>query len=682
MWPKGKSLGRVLARFASPKPEQLWQQYLAALLILGVVITVGYIADNRIAQRTLIATQGIRDSNAQMKLAQDILGRTSNWESQHPPEVGNLLTTIDAFERLGQTMLDRAERANGAMPPGVADRQLPELINAFVEQVRAISDVSAEGYRARHQEILAIYHEKGLHDALVGLSMAYANQLSDGLQRQNTLRSGLFLAAVVILLVEGLLIFGPGQYAVGATITKLRRQKDVLTASRNRLLQSNDHLQRHMRKDQLTGLPNRTSLIAYLERIFRQRETDDLSLYLIGLDGFKAVNDMIGHDYGDALLSAIGTTLQNCIDSEDMIARVGGDEFVIVTSEDRVALLDRFFAAVKTPVDVKGRRIPVKISCGHLEIGQSKRKPMEVLADAEIALQVAKGNGGGYAQEFTQSLRDNISLMQELQLELQEALQNGEIEPWFQPQINLADGKLHGAEVLVRWRHKTRGLLPPMIFLQAAERAGLIVELDHAVWRAAIQQASTWQREDIWKPVISLNAAPDTLADPNLVERFLLLLSRSGLDVDQIVIEVLETTLIESHDDMAAINIDQLAECGIALELDDFGTGHASLSKLTQLPIAGIKLDRSLIEPLPGQAANSVIRAILALASELGLSVVAEGVEVEEQATQLTHMGCGVAQGYGFGRPMSSDDFTEWLRKHAQTPVEMLSNSPPKARRA
>ncbi|MEJ8562185.1 EAL domain-containing protein [Yoonia sp. GPGPB17] len=196
-----------------------------------------------------------------------------------------------------------------------------------------------------------------------------------------------------------------------------------------------------------------------------------------------------------------------------------------------------------------------------------------------------------------------------------------------------------------------------------------MIDLDHAIWRSAMDHAKAWETSAIWNPVISLNAAPDTISDPHLLERFLLTLQRSGLSADQVIVEVLETTLINGKDDIAAINIDSLADCGIALELDDFGTGYASLSKLTQLPLAGIKLDRSLVAPLPDQAADSVVRAILALAAELGLHVVAEGVEVDEQAAHLNARGCGVGQGYGFGKPMPAEEFTRWLELHAKNPV-------------
>ena len=362
--------------------------------------------------------------------------------------------------------------------------------------------------------------------------------------------------------------------------------------------------------------------------------------------------------------------LQSCVDYDNIVAHVSGDEFVLTSSEPTRFLIDRIMAALKEPFLVGGRRIPINASIGHLQIGKGVRRPLEILADAEIALQFAKNSGGNRAQAFTNDLRNNLGMMQRLQLDLTDAIRNGEIEPWFQPQVRLSDGRLHGAEVLARWRHPTRGLLTPDAFLPAAERAGLMIDLDHAIWKAAMKHARQWQTENIWRPSISLNVAPDTIADPHLLERFLLALQQSGLDADQVILEVLETTLINGKDDLAAINIDSLADCGIALELDDFGTGYASLSKLAQLPLTGIKLDRSLIAPLPDQAADSIVRAILALAVELGLHVVAEGVEESEQAAHLNERGCGIGQGYGFGRPMPPDEFTSWLAVNAHLELQ------------
>ena len=192
-----------------------------------------------------------------------------------------------------------------------------------------------------------------------------------------------------------------------------------------------------------------------------------------------------------------------------------------------------------------------------------------------------------------------------------------------------------------------------------------MVDMDHSIWKSAMKYARGWELAQLWRPCISLNAAPATISDPYMIERFLFELQKSGLAADQVVVEVLETTLIEGKDDMAAINIDSLAECGIALELDDFGTGYASLSKLTQLPLSGIKLDRALVAPLPDHSADSVVRAILALTTELGLHVVAEGVEEDAQARHLSSRGCAFGQGYGYAKPMPPDEFATWLQRHA-----------------
>ena len=683
MLPKGQSLARAFARFATRKPERLWIHYVFAASLFFGLIVMTHMLDQKAVERTVVASQGINETSEHVLLAEAVLERAATQDPLADPDRLQLWEATTRFEAAISDFLEGLD-IHGPVFAHYTEGQ-PSLVAQFADFIalaRQSSSTNQETARQAQTQLRAHFHDQGMHDRMVAVSGIFAKLITDEADRLTELRDTLLTATALVLLAEAILVFWPAQYAVQTTIKKLQRQKGVLLASQARLKQVNERLQHLLRRDQLTGLPNRNSLIAFLERLIARRETADLRLYLFGLDGFKTVNDMIGHDYGDELLVKFGAALSDCIDTEDMIARVGGDEFVVVSAEDSAALLSRVDAAIKAPFDIKGRRIPVKASIGHLEIGTAVRKPMDILGDAEIALQAAKGKGGGQSLAFSASLRAELGEMQELQLELQEAIQNGEIEPWFQPQIRLSDGLLHGAEVLARWRHPKRGLLPPGAFLDASERAGLIVDLDHTIWRAAMMQAKDWQEQGIWRPSISLNAAPDTIADPHLIERFLFTLNRSGLQPDQVVIEVLETTLIESNDDMAAINIDHLAECGIALELDDFGTGYASLSKLTQLPLAGIKLDRSLVAPLPDQAADSVVRAILALAAELGLSVVAEGIEESVQARHLGKSGCRIGQGYGFGKPMPADEFTEWLKSHAEIPAQLLFDAPPAARRA
>lgn len=468
--------------------------------------------------------------------------------------------------------------------------------------------------------------------------------------------------AVLVVLAETALIFLPDQRALQEHVLELRESKMQLEHLNAQLHHIGDH-------DALTGLPNRRRLIAVLERQQSHRPGAGQTFLVVGLDGFKSINDSLGHELGDDLLVAVGYALRCCVDDEHIVARIDGDEFALLSDEPSEQILQRVIAAFTDPFDVQGRRVKVNASIGYMTLDDPDADAMAILADADLALQTAKDAGGHRALRFTSVLREDAGQLQLLKMELPDAIRNGELEPWFQPQVRLSDGSLHGVEVLARWRHPTRGMLTPDSFLHAAEKAGIMVELDHAIWLAAMRQAMIWQNADLWRPVISLNAAPDTISDPYLIEKFLLSLRNSGLSVDQVIVEVLETTLISGAGDMAAVNIDGLSECGVALELDDFGTGYASLSRLTQLPLSGIKLDRSLIAPLPEHGADSVVRAILALATELGLHVVAEGVEDTDQAQHLIDCGCAVGQGYGFARPMPPKEFLGWLRANASKPV-------------
>ena len=476
-------------------------------------------------------------------------------------------------------------------------------------------------------------------------------------------------AAVLVLLAEAMIIFYPAYLAVQNQIRALRDQSMRLLSSKVASQQTNVRLLYLANHDTLTGLPNRTNLIAILTERMIRGEAEEQTFLFIGLDGFKSINDSAGHESGDDLLIAVGQALRTCVDSDQIVARIGGDEFAIMTDEAPGPMLRRVMAALSDPFDVQGRRLKVQASIGFLVLDHHRTDPMAVIADATMALQVSKNEGGNRAQEFTPALREAARHAQQLQMEVPDALRNGELEPWFQPQIRLTDGALHGVEVLARWRHPTRGLMTPDRFLPAVERAGMTVEMDLAIWQAAMVQAMKWQSMDVWDPVLSLNAAPTTIADPYLVERFLLVLRNSGLRPEQVIVEVLETTLIDGTGDIAAMNIDSLSQCGVALELDDFGTGYASLCRLTQLPLSGIKLDKSLVAPLPDHAADSVVRAILALSAELGLHVVAEGIEEIHQAQHLQDRGCTIGQGFGFARPMPALEFEMWLSLHASQPV-------------
>ena len=674
---------RVIAFTSRSNPERLWMHYSIALLIICALLIATHSVSRKIIDQGAAAADALNLGNRQMLLAyetmmlaeEDLLGNLNTPNA--------LIESIDHFERVHedimQTVFWSSELEDHYF--GGPNALYPTIL-AHGDLLRQIDAANEADKRILLAQVKDLFGDSRLRDQLFTASKLIETASRNEAERLSNLQVQLIVGSALLLIVEILFIFLPAQMIVRANIKALRKQGDTLRRSQSELQLANGKLEYLINHDTLTGLPNRGYLMKYIRSLMPNPNAPELGILFLGLDGFKSINDTAGHDFGDNVLMQVATKLKSCIDEDNIVARVGGDEFVLVTDEPAEDLVTRIQSSFTDPLVVNGRQLPLKMTIGYQSIPQDQTEPQTVMADVGLALHFAKNSGGNRALKFQINLRKEIGSKLMLQLELSDAIQNGEIEPWFQPQIRLSDGRLHGAEVLARWRHPTRGLLTPDKFLPAAELAGLTIEMDHAIWKAAMNFARTWQNDDIWHPCISLNAAPDTIADPYLIERFLLELQASGLEADQVIVEVLETTLINGKDDMAAINIDSLAECGIALELDDFGTGYASLSKLTQLPLSGIKLDRSLIAPLPDQNADSVIRAILALAAELGLHVVAEGVEEDRQAKHLSNRGCAIGQGYGYARPMPPDEFGKWLQIHAKGAMVAGSPQSPVAKRA
>ena len=662
-----KTAGRLMPR----KPDRLWLHYCSALVIIFCLIIATYLLNRAMLERGILAAEGIVKSNEQVLIAQDIVAMSDDLAIATAPDFGNFNKAVVRFETVYVDVLSTELHSNMLDEHLFQETEgLQQSVREFLTITKRFSVAPADARPTLNLRIRHIYGAGGLKAELLQTATLIARQVKAEAAYFKALQRTMLVASGIVLLAEAVFIFLPAQRSVQSSLRAMRKTTNDLRASQKQLKEMNRQLEHTVSHDQLTGLPNRRSLTEYMKGAKLIKNGDEWSLFLVGLDDFKSVNDTIGHDHGDAMLIAVSRALTSCVDYEHLVARVGGDEFALISNEPTRYLIDRITAAFQEPFVINGRRIPINVSIGYLSDSDGTKPPLDFLADAEIALKYAKSAGGNRNQAFTQHLRDDLIMMQQMQLDLMDAIRNGEIEPWFQPQVRLSDGRLHGAEVLARWRHPTRGLLTPDVFLPVAERAGLMVDLDHAIWKSAMDHARKWEESGVWRPVISLNAAPDTISDPYLVERFLLALQRSGLEADQVIVELLETTLINGKDDLAAINIDSLADCGIALELDDFGTGYASLSKLTQLPLTGIKLDRSLIAPLPDQAADSVVRAILALATELGLHVVAEGVEENVQAAHLNDRGCRIGQGYGFGKPMPAAEFTTWLENNAKAQLQ------------
>lgn len=417
--------------------------------------------------------------------------------------------------------------------------------------------------------------------------------------------------------------------------------------------------------DALTGLPNRTLFFERLEKALSGPGASRFGLCYLDLDGFKTVNDSLGHSAGDRLLVEVADRLQSCATGPgEVVARLGGDEFVALTTgadtEQKAAdLAVRILSALSTPIRLEGRELSVRGSIGIVEGPARERTPAEVLRSADITMYRAKAAGGNRF-EFADAEADARAITRHgLTNALPAALERGEFFIEYQPLVHMHDGSVHGAEALVRWSHPQYGVLGPDRFIPLAERTGLIVPLGRWVLEEAVRQARNWQRQHGGSKLrINVNLSPTQLHHPGLVADTIAVLEKSGLAPGALCLEVTESALIGADDELLE-PLRRLAALGVDIALDDFGTGYSNLANLRRLPVSVLKLDRSFTQGMQQSPADPVdvkiVEGIVALAHSLELAVTVEGVETGAQAAQLRDLGCDTAQGWYYARPGAPD---------------------------
>ncbi|WP_200305417.1 putative bifunctional diguanylate cyclase/phosphodiesterase [Streptomyces adelaidensis] len=417
--------------------------------------------------------------------------------------------------------------------------------------------------------------------------------------------------------------------------------------------------------DALTGLPNRTLFFERLEKALAAGDGQRFGLCYLDLDGFKTINDSLGHAAGDRLLVEVADRLQSCATAPgEMVARLGGDEFVALTTgtdtEREVDdLADRIMNALVTPVRIDGRELLVRGSIGIVEGPAGERGPAEVLRSADITMYRAK-SAGGNRYEMADAEADARAITRHgLTNALPAALDRGEFFIEYQPLVHLGDGTVRGAEALVRWLHPQHGVIGPDRFIPLAEHTGLIVPLGRWVLEQSVRQAREWQERHggtgAAGPLrVNVNLSPCQLTHPGLVQDTVDILERAGLEPDALCLEVTESALIGADDDLLK-PLRRLSEMGIDIALDDFGTGYSNLANLRRLPVRVLKLDRSFTQSMQQFPADPVdlkiVEGIVSLAHGLDLAVTVEGVETGAQAEQLRILGCDTAQGWYYARP-------------------------------
>jgi diguanylate cyclase (GGDEF)-like protein/PAS domain S-box-containing protein len=433
--------------------------------------------------------------------------------------------------------------------------------------------------------------------------------------------------------------------------------------------------------DQLTGLPNRVMFMDRLERSL-QSFTDGgrhVALMFLDLDRFKLINDGLGHEAGDRLLQRVGERLQSSLRSADLLARFGGDEFTVLCEVDSPAealeIARRLKAGMDRPlVGMDGEQF-VSLSIGVALSSVDTTAASTLLRQADVAMYRAKDGGPERIAMYSDG--DQLVTLHSLQTsnDLHRALERREFELHYQPFVDLHTLTLTGLEALVRWKHPTRGLLLPVDFIPAAEESGLIVPIGHWVIAEACRQAAAWSIErnhahqDSHRLNIAVNVSVQQLADPSFELRLTEALEDSGFAADQLWLEITEGIIL--HDpDAAVATLRDLRHLGVHIAIDDFGTGYSSLSYLKRLPVEILKIDQSFIDQLDHDPEDrAIVRAIMALGDSLGLAVIGEGVERSSQAVELSALGCAIAQGFLYGRPLPAseigpyptDDLAGWL---------------------
>ncbi|GLK90202.1 bifunctional diguanylate cyclase/phosphodiesterase [Pseudomonas turukhanskensis] len=417
--------------------------------------------------------------------------------------------------------------------------------------------------------------------------------------------------------------------------------------------------------DALTGLPNRTCLQAFLDGKLKVLSTQENPLVLLSLDldRFKPVNDLLGHAAGDQVLNEVSRRLCECVRHEDLVARVGGDEFVLIlcdlSNQDNVeALCQRVLASIEQPIEIDGHQTFISASIGITMAPNDALEASELLRYADIALYEAKAGGRSTWRFYSGDMNAKIVERRRLEADLRFAIKHGELRLHFQPRYRIADGQIVGAEALVRWQHPERGLIPPDTFIPIAEQTGLIIALSNWVMSTACQYAAQWPQPLF----LSINLSPIEFKSGGLVERIEQALADSGLNPARVELEITESVMLDDAGGALAL-MHTLKKLGVRLAMDDFGTGYSSLSYLRTFPFDGLKIDRSFLNRL-GESADdrAIILAIVGLGHALSLTVTAEGIETAEHLRMLNAVGCDEGQGFFLSRPLDVQAFDALLQ--------------------
>jgi diguanylate cyclase (GGDEF)-like protein len=434
-----------------------------------------------------------------------------------------------------------------------------------------------------------------------------------------------------------------------------------------------EQLRRNAFHDSLTGLPNRLLFMERLTQTVERAKQDrdyKFAVLFLDLDRFKVINDSLGHLIGDQLLVAIARRLEACLSKEDMVARLGGDEFTVLLEnircdDDATKIAERVQQALATPFNLSGHEVFTSASIGITLSSTHFERPEDLLRGSDIAMYRAKAQGKACHEVFDTDMHTHVVALMQLENDLRRAIERQEFELFYQPIVTLVTGRIMGFEALVRWQHPEQGIISPAKFVPIAEETGLIIPLGQWVLREACRQLRQWQDEFPHEPPfsISVNLSSRQFSQPSLIGQIRQILSDTGVDAHCLKLEITESAIMENTES-AMDMLMQLKAMGIQLSVDDFGTGYSSLGYLYRFPMDLLKIDRSFISRVDVDGEKlELVRTIITLAWNLGMDVVAEGIETTKQLAQLKALKCEYAQGYLFSKPLNKTDVLKLIQQ-------------------
>jgi diguanylate cyclase (GGDEF)-like protein/PAS domain S-box-containing protein len=504
----------------------------------------------------------------------------------------------------------------------------------------------------------------------IGKSMAemlpskVADQFEDNITKVIT-QGGVISFEYDLMMPQGLLYFE-------ARMTYLKDNKQIIAIIRDITEQHrvSESIKMHAYYDTLTLLPNRFLALDRLSQMLSEAErtNEKTAVLFLDLDDFKKVNDSLGHEVGDKLLVESAMRLSKIVRKEDTIGRLGGDEFILLLrgltdEKNALSIVEHLLECFRNPFNIDGRELILTLSIGIAMFPENGKDTSELLRNADTAMYKAKSRGRNTYSFFTKEMNVNMLRRLEIEEQMLGALERGEFEVYYQPQIDVLNKKIIGAEALLRWENPALGNVTPTEFIPIAEHTGLIVPIGQFVLKQALYFLSTWQKNEKIPLRIAVNLSPRQFRDTELLSFIETSLTQANITADRLELEITEGVLMigQTYIDDALIKLNKL---GVKLSMDDFGTGYSSLSYLRQYAFDILKIDKSFITDIPSNKSDcDLVKATIAMAHSLGLKVVAEGVETKEQSDLLNQLACDYLQGYYFSKPITAQQLLNFVVK-------------------